>query len=110
MFRQLKDFMDEIHRKGAKLFVQLTAGMGRSWAITDHIVPLHTNPVLRVLAKPILDTDYQLASPSELPSRWSDKITCREMTVAEIRQIIEAAWTASRFTPSMKDTCWISSR
>lgn len=90
MFRQLKDFMDEIHRKGAKLFVQLTAGMGRSWAITDHIVPLHTNPVLRVLAKPILDTDYQLASPSELPSRWSDKITCREMTVAEIRQIIEA--------------------
>ena len=90
MFRQLKGYMDEIHSRGAKLFVQLTAGMGRSWAITDEIVPLHRNPVLRVLAKPIIDTSYQLASPSPLPSRWSDKIQCRAMTVAEIRQIIDA--------------------
>ena len=37
MFKELKPFMDEIHATGAKLFVQLTAGMGRSWAITtDH--------------------------------------------------------------------------
>ena len=90
MFRELRPFMELIHKKGAKLFVQLTAGMGRSWAITDEIVPIHTNPVLRKLAKPIIDTDYQLASPSELPSRWSDKIKCRAMTVAEIREIIEA--------------------
>ena len=90
MFRQLAEYMKEIHSRGAKLFVQLTAGMGRSWAITDALVPLHKNPVLRTLAKPIIDTDYQLASPSALPSRWSDKITCREMTVQEIEQIIEA--------------------
>ena len=90
MFRQLSEYMKEIHSRGAKLFVQLTAGMGRSWAITDLLVPLHQNPVLRTLAKPIIDTDYQLASPSALPSRWSDKITCREMTVQEIEQIIEA--------------------
>ena len=30
MFDELKDFMDEIHKTGAKLFVQITAGMGRS--------------------------------------------------------------------------------
>ena len=90
MFRELRPFMELIHKKGAKLFVQLTAGMGRSWAITDEIVPIHTNPVLRKLAKPVIDTDYQLASPSELPSRWSDKIKCRAMTVAEIREIIDA--------------------
>ena len=90
MFRELRPFMELIHKKGAKLFIQLTAGMGRSWAITDEIVPIHTNPVLRKLAKPIIDTDYQLASPSELPSRWSDKIKCRAMTVAEIREIIDA--------------------
>ena len=34
MFDELKVFMDEIHKTGAKLFIQLTAGMGRSWAIT----------------------------------------------------------------------------
>ncbi len=88
MFRQLKPFMDEIHQTGAKLFVQITAGMGRSWAITDHLVMLHNNKVLGALAKPILDVTYQSASPSELPSRWSDKVTCRPMTLKEIEDII----------------------
>ena len=37
MFQELKLFMEEIHKTGAKLFVQITAGMGRSSAITDHV-------------------------------------------------------------------------
>ncbi len=90
MFRELKVFMDEIHKTGAKLFVQLTAGMGRSWAITDHIVPLHKNKLTRAILKPIIDTSYQLASPSPTPSRWAEDIICPEMTVAEIHEIIEA--------------------
>ena len=90
MFEELKDFMDEIHKTGAKLFIQLTAGMGRSWAITDHVAPLHKNKVLRTIAKPILDTSYQLASPSELPSRWDPEIICPEMTVKQIHEIIDA--------------------
>ena len=40
MFRQLKDFMEEIHATGAKLFVQLTAGMGRAWGISDEVLQL----------------------------------------------------------------------
>ena len=90
MFRELKVFMDEIHKTGAKLFVQLTAGMGRSWAITDHIAPLHKNKLTRAILKPIIDTGYQLASPSQTPSRWDEEIVCPEMTVAEIKEIIEA--------------------
>lgn len=90
MFEELKPFMDEIHKTGAKLFVQITAGMGRSWAITDHLVPLHNNAFLRTLAKPIIDVSYQSASPSVLPSRWSDKVTCREITLQEIQDIIDA--------------------
>ena len=90
MFKELKPFMDEIHETGAKLFVQITAGMGRSWAITDHLVMLHNNPVLAAVAKPILDVRYQSASPSVLPSRWSDKVTCREITRKEIQDIIDA--------------------
>ncbi len=89
MFKELKPFMDEIHETGAKLFVQITAGMGRSWAITDHLVMLHNNPVLAAVAKPILDVRYQSASPSVLPSRWSDKVTCREITRKEIQDIID---------------------
>ncbi len=90
MFRDLKPFMDEIHKTGAKLFVQITGGMGRSWAITDPMVMVHNNPVLSAIIKPVIDVKYQSASPSVLPSRWSDKVTCREMSVKEIEEIIDA--------------------
>ncbi len=90
MFDELKVFMDEIHKTGAKLFVQLTAGMGRSWAITELVAPLHKNKFTRALVKPILDTSHELASPSPQPSRWAHDIICPEMTVEQIHEIIEA--------------------
>ena len=90
MFKDLKEFMDEIHKTGAKLFIQLTAGMGRSWAITDMVAPLHKNKVLRTLVKPVIDTSHELASPSPLPSRWDPEITTPEMTKEQIHEIIEA--------------------
>ena len=90
MFDDLKVFMDEIHKTGAKLFVQLTAGMGRSWAITDELAAVHKNKVLRTLVRPVIDTSRELASPSPLPSRWDPDITTPALTVAEIREIIEA--------------------
>ncbi|MBE6631807.1 MAG: 2-enoate reductase, partial [Ruminococcaceae bacterium] len=90
MFKDLKVFMDEIHKTGAKLFVQITAGMGRSWAIPTPLVMLHNAPVIRDLIKPIINIPAQSMSPSELPSRWSDKVTCRAITVKEIKEIVEA--------------------
>ena len=90
MFKDLKVFMDEIHKTGAKLFIQLTAGMGRSWAITDLIAPLHKKKFTRAILKPVLDTSHELASPSPLPSRWDPEIITPEMTVEQIHEIIEA--------------------
>ena len=90
MFEELKVFMDEIHKTGAKLFVQLTAGMGRSWAITELVAPLHKNKFTRAIIKPIIDTSHELASPSPQPSRWAHDIICPEMTVEQIHEIIEA--------------------
>ena len=90
MFKDLKVFMDEIHATGAKLFVQLTAGMGRSWAITELVAPLHKNNFTRALIKPVLDTSHELAAPSPLPSRWAPEITTPEMTKEQIHEIIEA--------------------
>ncbi len=90
MFEDLKVFMDEIHKTGAKLFIQLTAGMGRSWAITELVAPLHRNKITRALVKPILDTSHELASPSPQPARWAPDIICPEMTKEQIHEIIEA--------------------
>ena len=90
MFEDLKEFMDEIHKTGAKLFIQLTAGMGRSWAITELVAPLHKNKFTRALLKPVLDTSHELASPSPQPSRWAHDIICPEITKEQIHEIIEA--------------------
>ncbi len=90
MFDDLAVFVEELHKTGAKIFIQLTAGMGRSWAITDSLASVHKNKVLRTLAKPILDTSYQLASPSELPARWDPSITTPALTVEQIHEIIDA--------------------
>ena len=90
MFEDLKVFMDEIHKTGAKLFIQLTAGMGRSWAITELIGPLHKNKFTRALIKPVIDTSHELASPSAQPARWAPDIICPEMTKEQIHEIIEA--------------------
>lgn len=90
MFRKLKTFMDEIHKTGAKLFVQLTAGFGRAFAITDSLTILLKNKFLGALAKPIVDASAICASPSELPSRWAEDITCRALTVKEIKKMIYA--------------------
>ena len=90
MFADLKVFMDEIHKTGAKVFIQLTAGMGRSWAITELIGPLHKNKLTRAIIKPVIDTSHELACPSEQPSRWAPDIICPEMTKEQIHEIIEA--------------------
>ena len=90
MFDDLKVFMDEIHKTGAKEFIQLTAGMGRSWAIPDNLAAMHKNKVLRALVKPVIDTSHELASPSALPCRWDPEIICPEMTVEQIHEIIDA--------------------
>ena len=90
MFKDLKAYMDEIHKTGAKLFIQLTAGMGRSWAITELIAPLHKNKLTRALIKPIIDTSHELASPSPQPSRWAHDIECPELSKHHIHEIIEA--------------------
>ena len=90
MFEELKEFMKEIHKYDAKLFVQLTAGMGRSWAITDLVAPLHKNKFTRALIKPVIDTNHELASPSPLPSRWDPEITTPELTIEQIHEMIEA--------------------
>ncbi len=90
MFRDLKVWMPEFHKTGAKLFVQLTAGFGRSFTISSMMETLYSNPVLRVLSKPFMDLDKITASASPSPNRWSDKVPSREMTKEEIYEFIDA--------------------
>lgn len=89
-YKKLKSFMDEFHKTGAKMFVQLTAGMGRAMAVNDLMVKMAQNKVLGTLGKPIFNMDYILASASATPNRWADDVPSRPLTVKEIEHIIEA--------------------
>lgn len=89
-FDKLKVFMDEFHKTGAKMFVQLTAGFGRSMAINDIMVKAAKNKVLGTVMKPILNVDYLTASASATPNRWEDSVMSRPLTVKEIEEMIDA--------------------
>ena len=90
MFKQLKEYMVEFHKTGAKLFIQLAAGMGRSMAINGWMTTLAKNDVLNKLASPIVDVQYCCASASATPNRWAEDVTSRPLTVAEIQEMVVA--------------------
>ncbi|SFI32691.1 2-enoate reductase [Pseudobutyrivibrio sp. OR37] len=90
MYKELAAWMPEFHKTGAKLFVQLTAGFGRSFTVSTMMETLYNNPVLRVLSKPVMDLDKITASASPSPNRWSDKLPSRALTVEEIHEFVTA--------------------
>ena len=90
MYDDLKKWMPEFHKTGAKLFIQLTAGFGRSFTISKLMEDLYTNKALRAVSKPFMNLDKITASASPSPNRWSDKVPSREMTKQEIKEMVDA--------------------
>lgn len=83
--KELTEFMDEIHKNDCKMFIQLGAGFGRVMVMIDMLAGLMDK---KFLAK-MLKVNRITASPSELPSVWDPKRKCPEITVEEIKEIIE---------------------
>ena len=48
-FKKLKPYMEELHKTGVKLFVQLTAGFGRSFSVPNAMVPMLKHKVLNAI-------------------------------------------------------------
>lgn len=62
------ELTERVHAHGAKIFLQASAGLGRS-----------ANPKLLV-TKPI--------APSAISNFWDPSITCRELTTDEVEKIL----------------------
>ncbi|MCQ2558251.1 MAG: FAD-dependent oxidoreductase [Oscillospiraceae bacterium] len=90
MFKELKPFMEEFHKTGAKLFIQLAGGFGRSMAVTPWMVAMLKNPTLGKLGKPVCDVSYCTASASATPNRWAEDVKSRPFTVEELHEMIDA--------------------
>ena len=89
-FEKLKTYMDEFHKTGAKMFVQLTAGMGRSMAINDLMAKMVKNKVFGTLLKPVFDMDFICGSASATPNRWADDCYSKPYTKEDIQKIVDA--------------------
>ena len=89
-FDQLKDYMEEFHKTGAKIFIQMTAGFGRAMALTSMMTLLGQNDIVNKIASPIMDPQYLTAAPSDTPNRWTDKMEARALTKKQIDDIVYA--------------------
>jgi len=82
-FTGVKEFMDEIHSYGTKIFVQMSAGMGRNHPLTqemyENIETLNKNWKL----------GYSMASTEPLPNRWKPEYMTETMTVEHIHEVVE---------------------
>ncbi|MCQ2814858.1 MAG: FAD-dependent oxidoreductase [Bacilli bacterium] len=90
MYKDLKVYMDEFHKTGAKLFVQLTAGFGRSMALNPLMEKCSTNKLLGGLMKPIFNMNWINGAPSVTPNRWTEKVMTHPLTQKQIKQLIDA--------------------
>jgi 2-enoate reductase len=63
------ELAEAVHSLGSKIFVQLTAGYGR----TGHPARLRKRPV----------------APSAIPNYWNPTVTCREMETEEVEQLVK---------------------
>ncbi|MCJ7516157.1 MAG: 2-enoate reductase, partial [Dehalococcoidia bacterium] len=66
------ELTEKVHAHGAKIFAQLTAGLGR---------------VLFVPGTP--DAASGPVAPSAIPNYWNPTVTCRELTIEEIKRLIK---------------------
>ncbi len=90
MFKDLAQWLPEFHKTGAKLFIQLAGGFGRSMAINQMMVDMLKNKAFGKLASGVVDVDYACASASETPNRWYPELKSRPLTVEEIQEMVDA--------------------
>jgi len=68
------EMSEAVHSLGAKIFIQLTPGVGRV------LMPHHVDPTGR--SKPV--------SASPIPNYWDPDVICRELTTEEVEMIVKA--------------------
>lgn len=68
--KSARELTDRVHAFDTKIFVQLTAGLGRS-------------------AMPAMIHGRQFVAPSPTTNRWNPKFSCRELSTEEVEKLVE---------------------
>ncbi|MBR4551254.1 MAG: FAD-dependent oxidoreductase [Oscillospiraceae bacterium] len=91
VFEPIKPFMDQLHSYDAKLFLQISAGWGRSYVVGGIFQKALDSRILGTLGKPLLNMDNIMVAPDEgEPNAWLPQYKCRQITRKEIKEFVEA--------------------
>ncbi|MBQ9613651.1 MAG: hypothetical protein IJV14_13855 [Lachnospiraceae bacterium] len=83
--------MDQLHAYDAKLFLQISAGWGRSFVLGGIFQKAIDNKVLGILGKPLLNMESIMVAPDAgEPNAWLPQYKCRQITREEIKEFVEA--------------------
>ncbi len=82
-FDGVKEFLDKVHAYGTKVFVQMTAGMGRNHPVTKEMFANMDTLVKNT------QFDVTTASADELPNRWIPEYKTKRMTREQIHKVVE---------------------
>ena len=72
VFEPVKPVVENIHRNGAKVFFQISAGSGRSMLVPPILKPFVKKGLLRTLASPVIMSKWWYSAPDpDLPNVWA---------------------------------------
>ena len=90
VFEPVKPVVEEIHKSGAKVFFQLTAGPGRSTPLPSLLFPFINTPLEPIMQK-AMPTKSWFVSPDEgEPNVWAPKKKMHQFTVEQIAHMVYA--------------------
>ena len=91
VFEPAKAVIEDIHKSGAKIFFQISAGSGRSMLLPPILRPFVKKGVLRTLARPILATKWWWSAPDDdEPNVWDPGVKMDLFTEKMIRKFLYA--------------------
>ena len=91
VFEPAKAVIEDIHKSGAKIFFQISAGSGRSMLLPPILRPFVKKGLLRTLARPILATKWWWSAPDDdEPNVWDPGVKMDLFTEKMIRKFLYA--------------------
>ena len=91
VFESVKPVVENIHKNGAKVFFQISAGSGRSMLVPPILKPFVKKGFLRALASPLIMSKWWYSAPDpDLPNVWATDAKMGYFTEKMIEKFVYA--------------------
>ena len=91
VFRAVQPVVEDIHKSGAKVFFQLSAGSGRSMILPPLLKPFVRKGLLKTLSSPFIMSKWWWSAPDpDEPNVWDPDVKMDHFTEKMIHQFVYA--------------------